>query len=124
MAEMSEVPQITPMTRSMTIALVGYDQAQSLDLVGPLEVFSMANNFSGRRAYEVLLASPEGGEILTNSGLRLAGSVALRDLPPALDTILVAGGHETGLRAMGENGALEWLQSRTSGTRRLGSVCS
>ena len=108
----------------MKIALIGYHQAQSLDLVGPFEVFSMANNYAGRAAYEVLLASPEGGEIVSNAGLRLAGAVALRDLPPDLDTILVAGGHEIGLRAMGESGALEWLQARVAGTRRVGSVCS
>lgn len=108
----------------MIVALVGYPQAQSLDLVGPLEVFSMANNYSGRRAYDVRLASPDGGEIVTNSGLRLAGATALADLPPALDTILVAGGSEEGLRLMETNGALEWLRRRLGGTRRLGSVCS
>jgi transcriptional regulator GlxA family with amidase domain len=108
----------------MTVALVGYHQAQSLDLVGPLEVFSMANRFSGRTAYEVLLASPDGGEIVTNSGLRLAGAVPLGDLPRDLDTVLVAGGHETGLRAMGDSGVLEWLQGRAENTRRLGSDCS
>jgi transcriptional regulator GlxA family with amidase domain len=108
----------------MKVALVGYHQAQSLDLVGPLEVFSMANNYCGRTAYEVLLASPDGGEIVSNAGLRLAGSIALVDLPPDLDTILVAGGHEAGLRAMVESGATAWLQARAGGTRRLGSVCS
>lgn len=112
------------MTQLRTIALVGYDGAQALDLVGPLEVFSIANTFGGRRAYEILLASPSGGEIVTNSGLRLAGSIPLHDLPDELDTILVVGGHEHGLRAMETNGALEWLHERQSRTRRIGSVCT
>ena len=45
------------------IALVGYTGVQSLDLVGPFEVFSMANRFGGVAAYEPILASPEGGKV-------------------------------------------------------------
>ena len=77
--------QITHAPRK--IAFIGYDGVQSLDIAGPLEVFAMANNFIGRTAYEVLLASPAGGEIATNGGLRLAGSIALADLPGDLDTV-------------------------------------
>lgn len=106
------------------VALIGYRGAQSLDLVGPLEVFSMANRFGAPVRYEVLLASPEGGEIVTNSGLRLAGAVPISELPEDLDTILVGGGDEEGLRSMQHSGIVEWLNSRRGSTRRLGSVCS
>lgn len=110
---------------SRRIALIGFEGVQSLDLVGPLEVFSMANTFSGAALYEPLLASPEGGEIRCNSGLRLGGSTALADLPDDLDTILVGGGWEVGLRATGEDPrVMEWLRERAPATRRVGSVCS
>ena len=117
---MTQIP-----ARPRKIALVGYVGVQSLDLVGPYEVFSMASNFGGGDLYEPILASPEGGEIHCNSGVRLAGSLALADLPADLDTVLVGGGHEAGLRAMGENdGVLDWLRGRAATTRRMGSVCS
>lgn len=112
------------LARPRKIALIGYDGVQSLDLVGPLEVFSMANNFIGVSLYEVVIASPKGGEIVSNSGLRLAGSVPLGKLPKPLDTILVAGGNEAGLRSLREGSTLAWLQGRTKSTRRIGSVCS
>jgi transcriptional regulator GlxA family with amidase domain len=105
------------------VALLGYAGAQSLDLVGPLEVFTMANRYAGREAYRVILASPDGGPIMCNSGLELANSVALKDLP-ALDTILVAGGDEQGLRSLSEGPVLGWLKGRVATTRRVGSVCS
>jgi transcriptional regulator GlxA family with amidase domain len=105
-----------------TIAIVGYDGVQSLDLVGPWEVFSMANNYAGRTAYAPVIASPGGGDIVSNSGLRLAGTVALADLPDELDTVLVGGGDEQGLRSM--DAVLPWLRARAGGTRRMGSVCS
>ena len=106
------------------IALIGYDGAQSLDLVGPLEVFSMANRYAGAPAYSIILASLEGGEINCNSGLRLAGFVAVADLPDGLDTVLVAGGDEAGLLSMRGSGLVEWLRVRRESVRRIGSVCS
>lgn len=112
------------MTQLRTIALIGYDGAQALDLVGPFEVFSMANNFAGRGYYKVVLASPWGGEIVTNSGLRLSGTTAITALPDELDTVLVAGGHEHGLRALGEGPMLEWLVAQEGRARRIGSVCT
>jgi len=106
------------------VALIGYDGVQSLDLVGPFEVFSMANNYSPATVYEVILASPAGGNIRSNSGLMLGGSVALADLPQELDTFLIGGGDEAGLRSMEESGVLTWLSERRDTTRRIGSVCS
>jgi transcriptional regulator GlxA family with amidase domain len=111
-------------THPRLIVLVGYDGMQSLDLVGPLEVFSMANRSAAEPAYRVILASPDGGEIASHSGLRIAGTTALADLPAGLDTILVSGGGEAGLRSMEIGPMIPWLQARALDTRRVGSVCT
>ena len=113
-----------PASRVRTVALIGYDGAQSLDIVGPLEVFSMANRFGGVPVYDILLASPDGGTIACNSGLALGGSVALADLPEDLDTILVAGGSKDALRRESGGRIPDWLNRRAETTRRIGSVCS
>ncbi|HEX8585480.1 MAG TPA: GlxA family transcriptional regulator [Allosphingosinicella sp.] len=106
------------------IALVGYKGAQSLDIVGPLEVFSMANRFGRRLSYEIILASPDGGIIACNSGLELAGAVPLREIEGDLDTILVAGGSQDALRTIGDTRVTDWLHAQKATTRRIGSVCS
>jgi transcriptional regulator GlxA family with amidase domain len=111
-------------TNAKKVALIGYPGVQSLDLVGPLEVFAQANRFGDRNSYEVILASSAGGTIVCNSGLHLAASVALADLPEDLDTILVAGGSEGALRRAADEHILEWLNKRAQTTRRVGSVCS
>jgi transcriptional regulator GlxA family with amidase domain len=115
---------LSPTPRARKIALIGYEGAQSLDLVGPFEVFRMANFYGGVKAYEVLLASPAGGDIVTNSGLRLAGSVSLKSLPRDLDTILVAGGDERGVRGAATSEIVDWVRARAKRTARVGSVCS
>jgi transcriptional regulator GlxA family with amidase domain len=84
----------------------------------------MANRFAGTPPYNVILASPEGGTIICNSGLQLGGSVALAELPANLDTILVAGGSRDALRRASDDQLLGWLNQRAETTRRLGSVCS
>ncbi len=106
------------------IALVGYDGAQSLDLVGPFEVFRMANYYSGTQTYQIMLVSPRGGDIVANSGLRLAGAIALKDVPRDLVTILVAGGDERGVRGAVDSEIVAWVRSRAKRTPRVGSVCS
>ncbi len=106
------------------IVLIGYPGAQSLDLVGPLEVFSMANRSGDPGAYEVILASEDGGEIICNSGLRLGGAVAVADLPDEIDTVLVSGGDDDAVRRAREGALPAWLAGRQSQARRVGSVCS
>jgi transcriptional regulator GlxA family with amidase domain len=127
-AETSEILHSTPMTNPRTgtrkVAILGYPGVQSLDIVGPLEVFAMANRFGEAGSYEVILASSAGGTIVCNSGLELAGSVPIADLPHDLDTILVAGGTDGALRRAADEQTLDWLNRRVGTSRRIGSVCS
>ena len=106
------------------VALVGYPGVQSLDLIGPWEVFAMANRFSGRARYELMLVSTSPGPIQTNSGLTLGEAISFADLPDDLDTILVAGGDPAGLAAVCASSLPGWLDARLIHTRRIGSVCS
>lgn len=127
LAEMSDETQFPPQmqpSQPRRIALIAYPGVQSLDITGPFEVFAMANRFGGAALYEPILASPEGGAVVTNSGLRLDGAARIADLPADLDTILVGGGDEVGLRGMASSDILAWLVERARSTRRLGSVCS
>ncbi|CAN5313729.1 helix-turn-helix domain-containing protein [soil metagenome] len=113
-----------PYNSTRMVAIVGYPGVQSLDLVGPWEVFAMANRFSGQARYELLLAAPSRGPIVSNSGLSLGEAVAFEDLPKDLDTILIGGGDDAGLAAVCETGLPGWLKQRLTDTRRIASVCS
>ncbi|WP_416769266.1 GlxA family transcriptional regulator [Pseudomonas sp. RHF3.3-3] len=113
--------------KTRTVVVVGFDGVQSLDVVGPMEVFAVANRHSPAEVapYEVVLASTDGHEIATHAGFRLAGAIALADLPAELDTIIIAGGSEDALRSAAcEDGVLPWLRERSTQTRRIASVCT
>src|SRR2546423_14207675 len=88
------------MTNPLTIALLAYDHFQLLDLTGPAAVFAAANHERKRNLYDVVMLSPTGGQVSSNSGVAvqtrsLAGIGAKR-----IDTLLIAGAEEAALRAV------------------------
>jgi transcriptional regulator GlxA family with amidase domain len=120
---------LAPAEARRTIVFVAYEGCQSLDVTGPWEVFSKANGFcqSAGKAppYRLLLASPEGGPVTSNSGLQLGPTTALSALRGEIDTVLVVGGNDEVLEQPGSVPKLiPWLQRRAPQVRRMGSVCT
>ncbi|MDP2126067.1 MAG: DJ-1/PfpI family protein [Pseudohongiella sp.] len=109
------------------IAIIGFEGVQALDMIGPMEVFGKANEHlhTQDNCYEIILASPDGGHVHSSAGLLIANTIAVANLPADLDTIVVAGGTEAGLRkAALETRLLPWLQKRLESTGRIASVCT
>jgi transcriptional regulator GlxA family with amidase domain len=106
------------------IVLVVFDGAEAIDVAGPASVFSKAEQMRPG-TYRLVLTSPEGGAVSTNSALVIQGTVPFRDLPPRFDTLLVAGGDEAPLRrVIREQHVAQWLSRAAPGARRIVSVCS
>ncbi|MGQ4417431.1 GlxA family transcriptional regulator [Streptomyces sp. SAS_269] len=102
-----------------TDLLVLFDGVQSLDVTGPLEVFTGAEQHTPG-TYHVRTASLEGGPVRTSSGLALVPDGALTAMPDP-DTLLVPGGQGT----RGPDPRLtDWLRAHGPRTRRLVSVCT
>lgn len=109
-----------------TIVVIGLAGVQSLDVVGPMEVFAVSNHHRRQDAgYNIILATPDGQSLATHAGFQMGPTTALADLPDDIDTIVVAGGSEAAMRAEAAAGPLiPWLRARSSGTRRIASVCT
>jgi transcriptional regulator GlxA family with amidase domain len=110
------------------VLIVAFEGVQSLDVTGPLEVFSGAQQLIDTedrhaRGYEVLIVSRERKPLRTSSGLTIVPHLSIRDAPAKVDTLIVCGG--AGTRAAGTDRLLiDWI-SRTSATaRRTASVCT
>nr|WP_042194092.1 GlxA family transcriptional regulator [Kibdelosporangium sp. MJ126-NF4]CEL21081.1 Transcriptional regulator, AraC family [Kibdelosporangium sp. MJ126-NF4] len=93
-----------------------YDGVQSLDVTGPLEVFSGA----GRKVYDVITASVGGTAIRCTSGLRITPDVDLDDAPPP-HTLIVPGGYGT---LDGQPKLVDWVRRNAMKAERVVSVCS
>lgn len=110
---------------SRAIGLLLYDDMQSLDLAGPLDVFGTASHHAGtaRAAYSLHTIGLTRRAVRAENGLSLTPDFALSGAPP-LDTLIIPGG--AGSRhALSHDAPLHrWLRKRHETTRRLVSVCT
>jgi transcriptional regulator GlxA family with amidase domain len=103
------------------VIVVGFPDVQALDVVGPLEVFAMANRHGADPTYATALVSASGRPITTSSGLSLATERVTRGA--RIDTLVVAGGTGTAA-AMADERLIAWLRDAATSARRVTSVCS
>ena len=111
------------------IALVAFHGAQSLDVCGPLEVFSAASQIldrAGRPGYDAGVVTDDGEAVDTSSGLTLGARWSIDELlidGATPDTLLIAGGSGN-RRAAADADFVGRVRSVAEGSRRVGSVCS
>lgn len=106
------------------VIMILFEQAVALDVTGPAEVFAGARD-NGRPHYEVQFAATSGGERRTSSALRVITHDLLRIRPLRDDTVIVAGGSESAIRAAVDDAALlRWVSRASRVVRRIASVCS
>ncbi|WP_307795145.1 GlxA family transcriptional regulator [Actinacidiphila acididurans] len=102
-----------------SVLVVVFDDVQSLDVTGPMEVFAGAGHHSGD-PYEIRTASLDGAPVRTSSGLTLVPDCALPDVETP-HTLLVPGG--SGTRRPTPR-LIEWLREHAGNAERIVSVCS
>jgi transcriptional regulator GlxA family with amidase domain len=107
------------------IVFVLFDGAQLLDIAGPADVFSMANDFAGAPAYAVEFASVRGGRVTATNGLRCETVPLRRVAMSRIDTLIIVGGGRDGVvEAIRDDGLRQWVFKAAPQVRRLASVCS
>ena len=129
------IPAVTPASPTpRRIVMAAFPGAEMLDVVGPLEVFSVASrilaNDSGRRgnadpppAYRVEIAAETPGPIRVESGLEVMAARSLKGLRGPIDTLLVPGGDGVNV-AMRRPHFMAWLARTAPKVRRVASVCT
>ncbi|WP_426504143.1 GlxA family transcriptional regulator [Dactylosporangium sp. McL0621] len=106
------------MPAAQQVVIVVFDGVQSLDVTGPLEVFTGASAAGGR--YETRIAGLDGLPVRTSSGLRLLPDVTLAAAENA-DLLVVPGGDGT---RTNDPRLVAWLREHGPRAPRLMSVCT
>ena len=106
------------------IGILGYDEIQALDLVGPAETFAAVHpRADGEREYEVvIIALGRSKRFTAESGITLTADVR-HDTRLAFDTLLLPGGRGMRLSPAGAMAA-DFVRSRAGRIRRIASVCT
>ena len=115
---MSKTEQKMP---SRTVVIFAYDGAQLIDIAGPTQALTTANEEGASPGYMVRLVAVSGGPIRTASGVKLIAS----PLPRAMniDTLLVPGG--PGVHAFRKDlKAAAALRRLCMRSRRICAVCT
>ena len=105
------------------IVIVAFPGVQTLDVVGPTEVFATADRLRGGGQYRVEMVASSADAITTGSGLRLLPHRAAAAVRGPLDTLLVAGGGGVE-QALDDDRLVRWLRSAAPRARRVASVCT
>jgi transcriptional regulator GlxA family with amidase domain len=103
------------------VLIVIFDGVQSLDVTGPLEVFSAAGRIA-RDPYEIEIVAASPDAVRSGSGLKLVPDRAIGSVRGPIDTLLVAGGHVED--AARDERLTRWIARAAGRSRRVGSVCS
>ena len=110
------------------VVMLVYDNAQILDITGPLEVFSrtsrwlVGNGYCAGAPYEIEMVAKKAGKVRTSSGIEMVVRNAYADAG-RIDTLLVTGG--IGFEAaQHDTRMLAWIRRRARGAQRVGSICT
>ena len=112
------------------IVIVAFPGFQSLDVVGPFEVFASAtqvaqHELAGAAGYEVSVVSTRGGMVTSESGLGFATAPLprLELAAHSIDTLVLAGG--TGVfDACHDEELMAWIAAVAAHCRRVATVCT
>jgi len=109
------------------VVILGLPPVDALDVVGPAEVFALANRLYGGEPapYRLELVSASSGtHVESEAGIGLRAHRTLdqeRRSKDAIDTLLVASGFASIERL--DRAAIAWLKTRAGTVRRLCSIC-
>ena len=105
------------------IVIVAFPGVQTLDVVGPAEVFSTADRLANGGEYEIEVVASSPDALQTGSGLQLLPHRSLRAVRGPIDTLMVAGGMGVA-RAQQDERLVHWIRSAAPRARRVASVCN
>ena len=106
----------------MRIVILAPPGVQSLDVVGPAEVFWEAARRLGRPdAYEVKVMGASNAPIAGTGSLRFLPDCTIDDPDEEIDTLLVGG--DPSFQEIDPK-VVDWIRRRAPGIRRYGSVCT
>lgn len=112
------------------IVIVAFPGTQSLDVVGPFEVFASATRVaqhdqSGAVGYDVSVVSVCGGTVTSESGLGLGAAVlpAADGAAAPIDTLVLAGGAGV-FEACHDPALIDWIRDIAPRCRRVATVCT
>ena len=114
-------------TQTRSVFCLAYEDCQLLDVAGPLEALSKANELGAPDSYRATLLAEAPGPLATSGGLRLVADRAYDAVGDGelegLHTLIVAGGRGA-LQRLGDSALIDFVRRAARHAERLVSICS
>ncbi|MEW1780482.1 GlxA family transcriptional regulator [Streptomyces sp. NPDC086777] len=107
--------------KPLLVTVLVFPGVRLLDVTGPIEVFTTANDFGGR--YRVRTVSPDGADVVTASGTGLRVDLAAAQVQEASDVVVVPGGPEWP-SLVKDDALLDAIRALDSLGCRTASICT
>ncbi|UWQ17616.1 GlxA family transcriptional regulator [Jannaschia sp. M317] len=105
-----------------SVHILGFDGVLVLDVAGPAQVFASTNKVLGWKAYDIVIATERGRDVVTDTGLALRSDVSFAHaLAP--DVLVVPGGPGVDQR-LDDPFLLHFLKDIEPRVGRFVSICS
>jgi len=112
--------------KPLRVGLIGYDEVQALDIIGPSDAFTIADietdDGQRRPCYEVIIVGMTNKPFRAESGVSFQPHTTLGKAP-TLDTLIIPGGRGARI-GQSSNLIAKWISSRAKRIRRIASVCT
>lgn len=106
------------------VAIIGFEQANALDITGPMEVFASANTVEeASERYCVKLYSFDGKAFRVSSGMTIVPEGSVDMISADCDTLILAGGDGVQVFTP-ESELVQWINQHAADFNRLVSVCT
>src|SRR5262249_40156145 len=104
---------------------LAFPGCQMLDVIGPHEVFALANQLAdaGPPRYALTVVAPTRGPLVASSGLSIVADRSLSQATGPVDTLIVAGGADL-RRTIRDRRLVGWIRRTARRARRVASVCA
>jgi len=108
-------------TRLLIVRVFVFPGVRLLDVTGPIEVFTSANDFGGR--YRLEIVSGDGRDVITSGGTRLGADLSVGDLRQPCDVLIIPGGPDWE-RLIKDDEFLAVVRELNEKARCTASVCT
>lgn len=107
--------------KPLLVSVLVFPGVRLLDVTGPIEVFTTANEFGGR--YRVRTVSPDGADVVTASGTGLRVDLAAAQVQEAGGVVVIPGGPEWP-SLIKDDALLDAIRALDARSCRTASICT
>ncbi len=111
------------MTLARTVAILLFNEVEVLDFAGPFEVFSLAENTSGDKYFNVITIAEYKSPISARNGLTVIPDYSFTDHPD-IDVLVIPGGYGAEKIEINNPVIIDWIVSQAKTAKLTLSVCT